>query len=49
MQQQVNAQALLFEQVASIDVNSTSSAQQAVTVDQNIEILKYINGNVAHS
>ena len=49
MQQQVNSQALFFEQLASIDVNSSSSSQQAVTVDQNIEILKYINGNVAHS
>ena len=49
MQQQVNNQALFFEQMASIDVNSTSSNQQAVSVDQNIEILKYISGNVAHS
>ena len=49
MQQQINTQALFFEQVASIDVNSTSYAQQVVTVDQNIEILKYLSGNVAHS
>ena len=49
MQQQINTQALFFEQIASIDINSTSSSLQQISYDQTLDILKYINGDVAHS
>lgn len=49
MQQQIDTQALFFEQIASIDINSTNSSLQQISYDQTLDILKYINGNVAHS
>ena len=49
MQQQINTQALFFEQIASIDINSTNSNLQQISYDQTLDILKYINGDIAHS